>query len=288
MDWLQKMNTAVGYIEANLDSKIDLGKVGNIAGCSAYQFGRVFSYMANTTLAEYIRRRKLSRAAFDLQGSDAKVIDVALRYGYDSPTSFTRAFSALHGVTPSDAKKDGIAFVSYPPISFQISIKGVHAMNYRIETKEAFRMIGPRITTTLKDEQAFKDIPEFWGKVGMSGQIGQLVGMMDAEPKGVFGLGISDPGNSDNNFYYISVASTLSVPDGMHEVIVPASTWAIFEGTGAMPKAMADLQRQIYTEWMPNSGYEYNQFAPDMEVYSEGNQQDANYKFWIWLPVVKK
>ena len=112
------MNTAISYIEANLDSEIDLNRAGKIVGCNAIQFRRVFSYMANTTLAEYIRRRRLFRAAFDLQGSDAKVIDVALRYGYDSPTSFTRVFSGLHGITPSEAKKDGTAFVSYPPISF--------------------------------------------------------------------------------------------------------------------------------------------------------------------------
>lgn len=288
MDWLQKMNSAINYMEANLDNEIDLNKVGNIAGCNSYQFGRVFSYMANATPAEYIRRRRLTRAAFDLQGSDAKVIDVALRYGYDSPTSFTRAFSALHGITPNEAKKGEGAFVSYPPISFQISIKGVHAMNYRIETKEAFRMVGPRITTTLKDDQAFKDIPEFWGRFGASGGIGQLCSIMNTEPKGVFGLGISEPEGNSDNFYYIAVASTLPVPEGMYEFTVPASTWAIFEGVGKMPEAIQNLQQQIYTEWMPSSGYEYNAFAPDMEVYSDGNQQDDSYKFCIWLPVLKK
>lgn len=288
MDWLQKMNSAISYIEANLDNEIDFNRVGVIAGCNAYQFQRVFSYMANTTLSEYIRRRRLTRAAFDLQGSDTKVIDVALRYGYDSPTSFTRAFSALHGITPSEAKKDGTSFVAYPPISFQITIQGVHAMNYRIEVKEGFRVVGSRITTTLENDQAFNDIPEFWGKFGASGGIGQLVQLMNAEPKGVFGLGISESEGSSNNFYYIAVASTLPVPEGMYEFNVPASTWAIFESTGPLPQAMQDLQRQIYTEWLPTSGYEYNPFAPDMEVYSDGNQQASDYKCWIWLPVVKK
>lgn len=288
MDWVQKMNNAISYIEANLDDEIDLNKASQIAGCNAIQFGRVFSYMSNTTLSEYIRRRRLSRAAFDLQGSDVKVIDVALRYGYDSPTSFTRAFSLLHCITPSEAKKDGANFVSFPPISFQISIKGAHAMNYRIETKEAFRVVGSRITTTLKEDKAFRDIPEFWEKFGVSGGIEQICQIMNTEPKGLFGLSISETDKSENNFYYIAVASTLPVLEGMYEYTVPASTWVIFEGTGAMPMAMQDLQRQIYTQWMPNSGYEYNQFAPDMEVYTDGNQQDENYKFMIWLPVVKK
>lgn len=291
MDWLQKMNTAIGYIEANLDDRIDMDKVGRLAGCNIHQFQRVFAYMANSSLAEYIRRRKLTRAAFDLQNSDARVIDVALRYGYDSPTSFTRAFSSLHGVTPSKAKKDGTSFVSYPPLTFQITVQGVNAMNYRIETKEAFRVVGPRVKITqpsLEDDRALMEIPEFWGKVAASGQFGELIQMMNAEPKGVFGLGIGEPEDSKGNYYYIAVASSLGVPDGMHEFTVPASTWAIFESIGPLQAAIQNLQRQIYTEWLPGSGYEYNPFAPDIEVYSDGNQQAADYKCWVWLPIVKK
>lgn len=291
MDWLQKMNLAIGYIEANLDDTIEMNRIGEIAGCNIYQFQKVFAYMANTSLAEYIRRRRLTRAAFDLQSNDIKVIDVALRYGYDSPTSFTRAFSALHGITPSEAKKGGASFVSYPPITFQITVQGVYAMNYRIEVKEAFRVVGSRVKITppsLEDDRALMEIPEFWGSFGASGKMGQLCQMMNAEPQGVLGLGIGEPEGSKGNYYYIAVASSLPVPEGMHELTVPAGTWAVFESTGPLPTAIQNLQRQIYTEWMPNSGYEYNPYAPDIELYGDGNQQASDYKCWVWLPVIKK
>lgn len=291
MDWLEKMNTAIGYIEANLDKQIDMDKVGKLAGCNIHQFQRVFAYMANTSLAEYIRRRKLTRAAFDLQSSDAKVIDVALRYGYDSPTSFTRAFAALHGITPSQAKKDRASFVSFPAITFQITVQGVYAMNYRIEAKEAFRVVGPRVEITppsLENDRALAEIPEFWSKVAISGQFGELINIMGDNPKGVLGLGVSDPEGNKGNFYYIAVSSSLPTPEGMHELTVPASTWAIFESIGSLPTAIQNLQRQIYTEWLPGSGYEYNPYAPDIEVYNDGNQQAPDYKCWVWLPVVKK
>lgn len=291
VEWLQKMNTAIGYIEANLDGEIDMNQVGKIAGCNIYQFQKVFAYMANTSLSEYIRRRRLTRSAFDLQGSDVKVIDVALRYGYDSPTSFTRAFSALHGITPSEAKKDGAAFVSYPPLTFQITVQGAYAMNYRIEAKEAFRVVGSRTQITppsLEDNRALMEIPEFWGKFGASGGIGRLCSLMNTQIQGVLGVGIGDPEGSKGNYYYIAVASSLPAPEWMHELTVPASTWAIFESIGPNPTAIQNLQRQIYTQWLPNSGYEYNPYAPDIEVYSDGNQQASDYKCWVWLPIIKK
>lgn len=288
VDWIRKMNAALAYIEGNLDGDIDVNEAGRLAGCSGYHFQRVFSYVANATVSEYIRRRRLTQAAFDLQTSEVKVIDVALRYGYDSPTSFTRAFSALHGLAPSKARQDGTTFVSYPPISFQISVQGVSAMNYRIEKKEAFRIIGPRLTTTLTNNQALEDIPRFWNSVETAGQIGQLVGLMNAEPKGVLGASIGDLlDGSDNFHYYIAVASDLPVPPEMHEYKVPASTWAIFESIGPMPETIQTLQKRIYTEWLPNSGYEYAQ-APDIEVYSDGDLTANDYQSWVWLPVVKK
>lgn len=160
-------------------------------------------------------------------------------------------------------------------------------MNYRIEKKEAFRLIGPRITTTLENDKALADIPEFWGKTGMAGQIGQLCTLMNQEPEGVFGVSSNEMNDAKEYHYYIAVASSAPVPEGMYEYWVPACTWAIFESVGPMPSAIQALQRQIYTEWLPTSGYDYDK-APDIEVYSEGDQQAPDYKSWVWLPVVKK
>jgi len=129
MDWLSRMNAAISYIEENLDGVIDHDRLAKIACCSAHNFYRMFSFITDTSLSEYIRRRRLTLAALDLQNSQIKVIDLALKYGYDSPISFARAFQALHGVTPTEARADGVMLKAYPKITFQISIKGEKEMD---------------------------------------------------------------------------------------------------------------------------------------------------------------
>jgi len=136
------MGLALAYVEDNLTSEINQDVLARIACCSAYNFYRMFSFITDISLTEYIRRRRLTLAAIELQNGDVKVIDLALKYGYDSPVSFTRAFQALHGVTPTEARAGGVTLKAYPRISFQISIKGEKEMDYRIENKEAFQVFG--------------------------------------------------------------------------------------------------------------------------------------------------
>lgn len=287
MDWLQKMNAAIAYVETHLEDDIDLKEAGRIAGCSAYHFQRVFAYMANVSFAEYVRRRRLTLAAFTLQQTSEKVIDIALRFGYESPTSFTRAFAALHGITPKQARNEGVTFTAFPPLSFQISVQGVTAMNYRIETKEAFRTVGYKMPTTIENDRCWQEVPAFWGEIGASGKLANLFPLMDHSIPGVFGISVGDYMNNTNTDYYIAVASTAPAPEGMEEYTVPAATWAVFESVGPMPEAIQALQKRIFTEWLPTSGYEYAN-APDIEVYGEGDQTAADYKCWVWFPVVKK
>ena len=142
MEWVERLNQSMGYIEEHLTDEIDYEQLGRIACCSAYHFQRMFTYMAGVTLAEYIRRRKMSLAAVDLQGGNAKIIDVAEKYGYHSPTAFNRAFQSIHGIAPSAVRKEGVSVKTFPPVSFKISVKGAVEMDYRIETKEAFRITG--------------------------------------------------------------------------------------------------------------------------------------------------
>lgn len=171
MDWIVKMNEAIDYIESNLDKTIDYDYLGKLANCSAYHFQKVFSYLANTTLSEYIRRRRLTLAAFDLQHTNEKIIDIALKYNYDSPTSFTRAFYNLHQMSPSESRKKNKTFVAYPPLSFQISIKGVVALNYYIEEQKEIRFKGVKITLDMSDEKSLEQIPRFWQEVTKEGII---------------------------------------------------------------------------------------------------------------------
>jgi AraC family transcriptional regulator len=142
MDWLDRMNGAMDYIEAHLMEDISYDQVAKRACCSTYHFQRMFSFIADVPLSEYIRRRRLTLAAFELQMSTVKVIDIAFKYGYESPEAFSRAFKYLHGVMPTSARDKGVALKAYPRMSFHISIKGDVEMNYRIEEKQAFEMFG--------------------------------------------------------------------------------------------------------------------------------------------------
>lgn len=286
MEWIEQLNSAINYMEEHLEEGIELEKVAEIAGCSAFHFQRMFSYIADIPLSEYIRRRKMTRAAFDLQSTNCKIIDIAFKYGYDSPTAFTRAFKNIHGISPSEAKPNGIKLKAFPPISFKISIKGENEMNYRIEKKEGFKIVGVKEHYELNLEENFAEVPMFWKKIGESGMIPSICSFMNQEPFGL--LGVSTCMNGKDFDYYIATSTNLETPDGMSEYIVPAGTWAIFECIGPLAsEVLQNLQRCIVTEWLPTSGYEYAE-APDIEVYSNGNQQADDYKCEVWLPIVKK
>jgi len=241
----------------------------------------MFTYMAGITLAEYIRRRRMSLAAVDLQSGKMKIIDVAEKYGYRSPTAFNRAFQAFHGVAPSSVKNDGVSVKSFSPIVFKITVKGATEMNYRIEEKEAFRIIGVSAPLEQKLESNFAVVPKLWQDAASNGTIQKLAGMMDAQPMGL--LGVSACGDTEQWKYFIAVSSTRP-SDEFEEYTVPACTWAVFAGSGTN-KSVQELERRIITEWLPTSGYEYAN-APDIEVYLNPDPQNAKYE--VWIPVTKK
>lgn len=282
MQWIDRMNDAVGYIERHLTDEIDYEQLARLACCSSYHFQRMFAYMAGVGLAEYIRRRKMSLAAADLQLGGVKIIDVAAKYGYQSPTAFNRAFQSVHGVAPSALKSEGVKLKSYPPITFLITIKGAEEMNYRIETRPAFRVVGVSQKMSNVVEENFRDVPLLWQRVSMDGTLQKLAARMSTEPKGV--LGVCGCGEKDQWRYYIAVAS--NEPAGEFETcIVPACTWAIFPGSGVCPQAIQELEQRIVTQWLPASGFEYAD-GPDIELYLSPDPQHAEFE--VWVPVKKR
>ncbi len=184
MEWIERFNEAISYIEEHLTEEIDYEQLGRIACCSSYHFQRMFTYMAGVPLSEYIRRRKMSLAAVDLQGGNMKIIDVAGKYGYSSPTAFNRAFQTVHGIAPSAVKSEGVSVKSFPPILFKITVKGVEEMNYRIETKDAFRIVGVSVPLDKDIEKNFSVIPQKWQEISTNGTLQRLTGMMDTPPYG--------------------------------------------------------------------------------------------------------
>lgn len=280
MDWVERLNESIRYIEEHLTDELDYEELSRIACCSAYHFQRMFTYLAGMPLSEYIRRRKMSLAAVDLQTGGAKVLDTAEKYGYQSPTAFNRAFQSVHGIAPS-AIGEGIPVKSFPPLHFTVAIKGGAELNYRIETKEAFRIVGVSAPLFGEIESNFMIVPKMWQDAATNGTMQRLATMMDTPLKGL--LGVSVCNEQEEWRYFIAAASTKEDKE-LEEYTVPASTWAVFSGNGAS-QSVQELEQRIVTEWLPTSGYEYAN-APDIEVYLNPDPQNAQYE--VWIPVTKK
>ena len=282
MDWIDRLNEAVRYIEDNLTGEIEYEKLGQIACCSAYHFQRMFNYIAGVPLSEYIRRRKMSLAAVDIQGGEAKIIDVAAKYGYSSPTAFNRAFQSVHGVSPSAVRGEGVPIKSFPPITIKVTVKGVEEMNYRIETRKAFRIVGKSFPLSREIERNFAEVPQMWQGAVEDGTIEKIVSLMNGEPRGVLGVSVCTDGEEWR--YYIAVSSAAEIDDALEEYVVPGCTWAVFPGSGT-GKSIQELDGRIVTEWLPTSGYEFTN-GPDIEVYFELNPENTAYE--VWIPVRKR
>lgn len=283
IDWVQRMNGAINYVEDHLMEKIDYTEVARLACCSAYHFQRMFSFITGVTLAEYIRRRRLTLAAFDLQHSGIKVIELALKYGYDSPEAFTRAFSNLHGVTPSAARHTGTSLKAYPKMTFHMSIKGDAEMNYRIEQMGPFRIVG--ISERVRTEDAFREIPRIWAEAGDRGVFEKLwkVRLGNHQMGGILGVCANGEFGENEEFdYLLSVRSDQEPPEGMSLLDYPASTWAVFDASGG-PEGIQEIWKRLYTEWVPSSLYDLA-YLPAVENYlppEEGRNE-------LWVPVVKR
>ena len=283
MKWLDKLNQSIEYIENNLEGNIDYEKAAKLACCSTYHFQRMFSYIAGVTLSEYIRNRKMTKAAVDLQNGK-KVIDVSLKYGYDSPTAFNRAFKKVHHVSPSAARKEGTFLKSYSPISFKLTIKGVEEMEFRIVKKEAFRVVGVQTKLTNNFDENYGVVSNLWRESSQNGKLQEIISLMDETSYGVLGVNACN-GDEKDWKYYVAVATDKPTPEGMYEYIVPESTFAVFSGQGPMPKSIEEMEKRVLTEWLPTSGYDFDQCI-NIEVYLDDNKEDS--KFEVWLSVKNK
>ena len=294
MDWLTRMNTALAYVEDNLTGEIDHEKLARIACCSSHNFFRMFSYIADVSLSEYIRRRRLTLAALELQNSNIRVIDLAMKFGYDSPVSFSRAFHALHGVTPTEARADGVTLKAYPRLSFQISIKGEKEMDYRIETKEAFQVFG--IEGVFNADHSGRTPADLWDECHANGtyeklaaDAGDLPTFVNKDLCQVHGA-CSYKDTGANSFPYMLCAfrSVNSRMDGYTVVDIPAHTWAIFPSGkfdwSDCGTVMENLYKRFFTEWLPTSDYEQIG-SLDFELY--GGDGEQGY-IELWFAVRKK
>ncbi len=294
MEWSQRMNAAIDYIEDNLDGEMDFNEAAEKACCSLFHFQRMFFAIIGVTPAEYARRRRLTVAARELTSTNAKVIDLALKYGYDSPDSFTRAFRNVHGITPQAARGSGAKLAAFPRISFRIELKGDADMDYTIIEKKRFEIAITKRKFTTAGGQNFIKIPQFWKELMKTPDYQELCGLGGGNPGKVTGGGclgicideepIKDPYNYE--FYYgIGVELPTKGDSGKFEkMTIPAATWAVFD---CNLDNLQDVTKRIFSEWFPSTGYEHDA-KPEIEVYLPENPITKVMPCQIWIPVVKK
>lgn len=286
MDWVSRLNMTLDYIEDNLTGTIDINLLSRIAGCSSQQYVRMFPFITGVSLSEYIRRRKLTMAAFELQDKRKTVIDIALQYGYDSPTAFNAAFKKMHGVSPSQAREKGVPLESYPKLSFSMQIKGDVKMKYRIEEKGDFYVLGIKGKIQYSNNTDNCMIKSIWDNLTKDDQE-KLLSHSNHYIKGL--IGVSANSTEEEFDYYIAVTVEKNTPlanEKAELVHVPDSTWAVFNPAGKLPQDTIDTWKRIFTEWLPNSGYQ-SRNTPCIEVYNNEGSENT-YVSEIWVPVVKK
>lgn len=285
MGWMESIEEALTYIEENLTNDLTIDDIAKRVGISPFYFQKGFAMLCGFTVGEYIRKRKLSCAGNDIVHSQEKIIEIALKYGYDSPDSFTKAFLRFHGVTPTAVRKREALIKSYAPLQLNFSLKGGFIMDYKIVEKEAFSVVG--MSRVFKYDTAGIDVPKFWEEFFQAGHNQHICGMygvnMDQEMEG-------------NEFEYMiadDYVPTMEIPEGFVTKVIPKHTWAVFPCVGPSATVLQEINQHIFTEWLPNcknyeiaEGYNIEMYT-DAANYPKG-VQDPKYYSEIWIPVRKK
>ena len=285
MGWIESIGEAIDYIEENITGELAVETVAKQVFLSPFYFQKGFAMLCGFTVGEYIRRRRLALAGSELVSTDAKIIDIAQKYGYDSPDSFTKAFTRFHGITPTAVRRDGAMMKSFAPLKIKFSLEGGNCMDYKIVEKDSFTVMG--VSRMFSYDQATVKIPQFWTEHFQTGK-GDIV-------CGMYGVNIDESMGSDEFEYLIAddYLPSREVPDGCVTKVIPKHTWAVFACRGAMPVSMQEVNKKIFSEWLPNckdyeiaAGYNIEVYNNPVD-YPKGTQ-DENYYSEIWIPVRKK
>ncbi|PWS45070.1 AraC family transcriptional regulator [Streptomyces sp. FT05W] len=282
---LERLNQAMEHIESHLDQPLDVAGLARIATTSEYHFRRMFSALAGLPLSEYVRRRRLTVAGAEVLAGERTLLDIATRYGYGSGEAFARAFRAVHGVGPGEARRTGAALRSQQRMSFRLIVEGTSSMRYRIVDKADFRVVGRKARVPLVHEGANPAIADFIRGIGPD-VMRRVAALGDQEPAGIVGVSDQlDPSRAEGTEldYYHGVVTGAEVPEDMDALDVPAGRWAVFEHSGPFPQSLQYLWRDVFTQWFPSNPY---RSRPGPEILSvrlseEGTRADAE----LWIPV---
>lgn len=286
MSWLESIQKAINYIEEHLLDDITMEQIAREVNSSVFHFQRTFSILTDMSIADYIRRRRLTLAAQELINTEQKVIDLAYKYGYDSPEAFTKAFRKQHHVTPSEARKKQGQLQSYNRLVIQVSLKGAEPMKYKIVEKEKFQVVGVKRTYNCQNGENLQGIPQFWNEMNSKNFDHQLIQLNNGSIKGTLGVCVpnTDQGQSGFIDYWIATDHVGDVEENLSALEVPASKWVVFEVHGPMPDAMQNTWKQIFSEWFPSNPYKPAGTA-ELEVYPDEDAYSPDSYSEIWIPI---
>lgn len=216
MGWVESIREAITYIEENITEELTIENIAKHACISPFYFQKGFAMLCGFTVGEYIRKRKLSLAGNELISTNQKIIDIALKYGYDSPDSFSKAFTRFHGITPTVARKEGIMIKSYAPLKINFLLKGGYTMDYKIVEKDAFTVMGT--SKSFKFENATTEVPNFWNEFFQTGKNEIVCGM--------YGINMDLKMDGDQFEYMIAddYKPTEEIPEGFITKRIPKHT----------------------------------------------------------------
>lgn len=290
MNWIKGLQRTIDYMEEHITEPIDYKKIACEMNVSEFYFQRIFTMICGFTPSEYIRNRRLTLAGSELLSTDNKVIDIALKYGYDTPEGFARAFTRFHGVTPNIVRKGDVSIKSFVPLRVSISLKGGSSMNYRIVEKEAFKVLERVEVHQIITEENKYEISDFWDRAKADGTIQILVDSLADDEKNIIGICYGDSYGNSKTFEYSIAAKCKEnciVPKGYRINEIPKRTWAVFECVGKMPDSIQETWHKIVTEFFPTADYEPT-CEIDIEDYPDGDVTADDYKSYIWVTVKKK
>ncbi|MFX4262701.1 AraC family transcriptional regulator [Pelotomaculum propionicicum] len=285
---LKEFNNLMDYIETHLTEEISGKDISKIVGVSDYHFKRMFSYMAGMSLSEYIKNRRLSVANDELIRG-AKVTDVAYKYCYQSLEGFSRAFREWSGFLPSDVAHNNIQ-KSFPKLSFHLEIKGGISVEFKIEKKEKFNIVGVFTRVPRQPEDVKKAVTEL-AKSITEQQRNEMSQLGDLYPQQILQVGFHfDEDNLEEKDYFSYMMGFATTKENtfndLKQISVEESLWAIFPNQGSFPATVQETSAKIFTEWLPSSDYELVELPGITFVKKNGTLENVYSE--IWVPVKEK
>lgn len=272
---INNVGKSIDYIESHLTDDLCITEIADVAHYSPFHFQRLFQILTGTTIGDYIRNRRMTLASNELIASRIKILDLALKYQYESPEAFSRAFKKLFGVTPTQVRNETLNVKKYPKLSVQLKITAEQPLNYRILEKDAFYIEGFETHFTAKEIVEGIAYNKFWKANN------KAITSLMLKNNSTARIGAGAYRQADHNIYDAIIGCFSNQPT---EYKVNASKWCVFYGQGPLSKTLHPLWSRIFLEWFPETSYQHSGLT-EIEVFPNGDTESPEYQYEVWIPL---